>query len=86
MSVLKSKPWIIRFTKSIHWILVFFDFLFSHLLHVFILSRENPVAQADVDGPELEERGLSIDERAREVIEYLAKRYICFTYYKKADR
>ncbi|XP_057312815.1 protein furry homolog-like [Hydractinia symbiolongicarpus] len=33
----------------------------------------NLIAQADVDGPELEERGLSIDERAREVIEYLAK-------------
>jgi len=35
-------------------------------------SRENLVIQAD--GPELEEKGLSIDERAREVIEYLAKR------------
>ena len=34
--------------------------------------RENIVA--DVDGPEIEERGLSIDERARELIEYLAKR------------
>ena len=51
-----------------------------------MFSRENPVAQADVDGPELEERGLSIDERAREVIEYLAKRYYYFTYSREADR
>ena len=31
---------------------------------------------AQAGGPELEERGLSIDERAREVIEYLAKRLV----------
>merc|ERR1719450_162499 len=35
-------------------------------------EEENPY-QADMEGPELEERGLSIDERAREIIEYLAK-------------
>ena len=58
-------------------LLVCLSFFFS-LVKVnwtfLFICRESLIAQAD--GPELEERGLSIDERAREVIEYLAKRYI----------
>lgn len=46
----------------------------SMIITFFLLVFRENIYQADVDGPELEERGLSIDERAREVIEYLAKR------------